>query len=85
MQLRIGGMVRLKHDSLLDKHIVTGGRVRLRPIEAGESALLQKGTQLKVVDLVDSKNVSTNLGVLHPVVEIDDERPLALVACYDVE
>jgi hypothetical protein len=46
---------------------------------------LRKGSKVKVVDLMDSKNVSTNLGVLHPVVEIDDEKPLALVACYDVE
>lgn len=85
MQIRIGETVKLKHDSLLDKHIVTGGRVRLRPIETGETALLPKGTKLKVVDLMDAKNVSTNMGVMHPVVEIDDERPLALIACYDVE
>lgn len=85
MQIRIGENVKLKHDSLLDKRIVTGGRVRLRPVEAGETAELPKGTKLKVVDLMDSRSVSTNLGVLHPVVEIDDERPLALVACYDVE
>lgn len=85
MQIRIGESVRLKHDSLLDKQIVTGGRVRLRPIEAGETAEVPKGTKLKVVDTMDSKNVSTNMGVTHPVVEIDDEKPLALVACYDVE
>ncbi len=83
--MRIGETVKLKHDSLLDKHIVTGGRVRLRPIEAGESAEFTRGTALKVVELMDSKHVSTNMGVLHPVVEISDEKPLALVACYDVE